>query len=214
MLYKRLGLYKLWITVNVSEYAVRRGGGGVAVRICWCYKSLPTYRGRCRRWQWPFWILRLPAESRGSTYAFMTSRKLCFQNLTWSCIRVVTSQDYFPRERERCNFCTVQRLAPLDKYVLALVQGWAVVLARGPLCGSRDWRRAAHFVEAEIGGGPHLLKWLHSLVNLAFQKRYKLYHKINKYKLNKIVAVLFNLFIVLKPDQREKHCACVLTWPS
>jgi hypothetical protein len=54
-----------------------------------------------------------------------------------------------------------------------------------------------HFVEAEVGGGPHLLKLLHSLFNFAFQKRYKLYHKINKYKLNKIVAVLFNLFIVL-----------------
>jgi hypothetical protein len=31
-----------------------------------------------------------------------------------------------------------------------------------------------HFVEAEVGGGPHLLKLLHSLVNFAFQKRYKL----------------------------------------
>jgi hypothetical protein len=34
-----------------------------------------------------------------------------------------------------------------------------------------------HSVEVEVGGGPHLLKWLHSLVNFAFQKRYKLYHK-------------------------------------
>jgi hypothetical protein len=34
-----------------------------------------------------------------------------------------------------------------------------------------------HFVEAEVGGGPHLLKLLYSLVNFAFQKRYKLYHK-------------------------------------
>jgi hypothetical protein len=31
--------------------------------------------------------------------------------------------------------------------------------------------------KAEVGGGPHLLKWLHSLVNFAFQKRYKLFHK-------------------------------------
>jgi hypothetical protein len=30
-----------------------------------------------------------------------------------------------------------------------------------------------HFVEEEVGGGPHLLKLLHSLVNFAFQKRYK-----------------------------------------
>jgi hypothetical protein len=27
----------------------------------------------------------------------------------------------------------------------SLVQGWAIVLARGPLCGNRGWRRAAPF---------------------------------------------------------------------
>jgi hypothetical protein len=32
-------------------------------------------------------------------------------------------------------------------------------------------------VEEEVGGGPRLFKLLHSLVNFAFQKRYKLYHK-------------------------------------
>jgi hypothetical protein len=28
-----------------------------------------------------------------------------------------------------------------------------------------------HFVEAEVGGGPHLLKLLHSLVNFAFTEK-------------------------------------------
>jgi hypothetical protein len=33
--------------------------------------------------------LESAAESRGSTYAFMTSRQLRFNNLTLSCIRLV-----------------------------------------------------------------------------------------------------------------------------
>jgi hypothetical protein len=49
-------------------------------------------------------------------------------------------------------------------------------LEEGNMGGQLFWL-GGHFVEAEVGGGPHLLKLLHSLVNFAFQKRYKLYHK-------------------------------------
>jgi hypothetical protein len=48
-----------------------------------------------------------------------------------------------------------------------------------------------HFVEAEVGGGQYLLKLLH------FRKGKNCTIKINKYKLHKIVAVLFNLFIMI-----------------
>jgi hypothetical protein len=29
--------------------------------------------------------------------------------------------------------------------IFTLGQGWAIVFARGPFCGSGGWRRAAHF---------------------------------------------------------------------
>jgi hypothetical protein len=55
----------------------------------------------------------------------------------------------------------------------------------GPLCGSGGWRRAAPF------------KMIAFIPTLHFRKGINCTIKINKYKLNKIVAVLFNLFIVL-----------------
>jgi hypothetical protein len=39
-------------------------------------------------------------------------------------------------------------LSPLEikaRFLNHLVQGWAIVLARGPLCGSGGWRKAAPF---------------------------------------------------------------------
>jgi hypothetical protein len=64
------------------------GGGGI-VCIDWCCSSLSTYRDRSRHWRQPFWIHRLPAGSRNSTYAFMASWHQCFQILTLNCIRVL-----------------------------------------------------------------------------------------------------------------------------
>jgi hypothetical protein len=84
--------------------------------------------------------------------------------------------------------CTVAGAGELDDSCNTHQQSWAQPSAH-PLCrahysrtvlyirGGQLFWLGGHFVEAEVGGGPHILKWLHSLVNFAFQKRYKLYHK-------------------------------------
>jgi hypothetical protein len=74
---------KLFIA-SIVNIVLRRG----IVCIDWCCSSLPTYRDRPRHRRRPFWTHRLPAESRGSTYALMTSWQLCFHDLTLTAIGI------------------------------------------------------------------------------------------------------------------------------
>jgi hypothetical protein len=74
-------VHEMRIVKIIYSYYCEQRFMGFAVRIYWCYSSIPTYRDRPRQWRRPFSIHRLATESRSSTYAFMTSRQPRFQNL-------------------------------------------------------------------------------------------------------------------------------------
>jgi hypothetical protein len=52
--------------------------------------------------------------------------------------------DLVEAQEVRCNMSGTESPGKYT-FFYGLVQGWAIVLARGPLCGSGGWRRAAPF---------------------------------------------------------------------